>query len=371
VSVNLKYNKIPRKKSILIIKSATQKITTTERFLFQRGWNVKIVEDSVTEGLKLVGNFQPEYLFVSTAVIDSEFSVLYAALKKSFKVILFNEKQNAHAIQVVRDIAPIYCLQGPISGPTIERMIHHIQTSSPSEKLTPFDSEKMDIDRMTNAAEYVLDTYCDRYDEPKNPLGPCRAFHYFTVNTGKLSGYFVVAASGAPNQQLLGNIREGITKYMERTGQFFDAGDIKEIELREVQFESLAMASGEFFRKSAHLEDEIAVAFFRRPESEFKVEVSTYPGDWVTTELGNIVSGERVDFDIFVYLPVNNRFILYKRAGDPMEEQQRSKLIRGGIKHVHFRREEVPLIDSYQARTYLNSLIFQFNEDLTEAQTAS
>ena len=114
----------------------------------------------------------------------------------------------------------------------------------------------------------------------------------------------------------------------------------------------------------------MAIALFRMRDTEV-VFGSSPDTDWVSTALKEISAVDALDFDLYVYLPKNQRFVLYRREGSFLEDDNRRRLERNGITQIHLKRESIPQLQKHKAKTYLNSLIWEYRQDHTESLTAA
>lgn len=365
----------------MFLKSSDKGLEGTERFLHSRGWDVQIVVGSLNKGLQVASAFNPDYLFICTEIIPKEFSDLFSALQKSFHVILFAERPDAHALRLLQQLGAPNVILTPLTGPAVERMIFRVnskvknlqRTAGGGQKVTPLNpaTEQIDINRMANATDQALSEICKSTPDGKRgrSLGKCSSVHCFAVYTKRFCGYIVVAASVEIESQMTEVLRYKIGDVMEMSGEFFRSGEIHSLHLEEVQFEGLALSYGEFLKKAYHLGNEIAIALFRIQETGQKVSDSPEMG-WVSTALEEISPSDPVDFDVYIYLPLNKKFVLYRRAGSVLEEEQILNLEGGGVKEIHLKKESVPELERYRARKHLNSLIANYRLDNTEITAA-
>ena len=115
-----------------------------------------------------------------------------------------------------------------------------------------------------------------------------------------------------------------------------------------------------FSKKARHLGTEISVAFFRMHETEPQITNSHAEG-MVCVNLNEISPHDSVEFDLYIYLPINRKFVLYKRPGGVLEEEQRKALQENGVSEFHLERSQLPQLEKYKARSSLNSLIHELN----------
>ncbi len=178
----------------------------------------------------------------------------------------------------------------------------------------------------------------------------------------------VVAADTDMLSEMSDTLRYKIGELMGMSGQFFRTGDVHSLRLEEVQFEGLALSYAEFVKKTYYLGNEIAVALFHI-QTAAKIGNSPEMG-WVSTSLNEISPNDPVDFDLYIFLPMNKKFILYRRAGTVMEEHQKVSLENNGINEIHLKRENIPDFELYRTKTHLNALVATYRMDSTEVTAA-
>ncbi len=118
--------------TIMFLRAHSKGLESTERFLHSRGWKVQIVTGSIQKGLQVAAAFKPDYLFISSEIIPKDFTELCNALKKTFHVILFAERPDAHALRLLQQLGAPHVVLTPLTGPTVERMIFKINSSAKS-----------------------------------------------------------------------------------------------------------------------------------------------------------------------------------------------------------------------------------------------
>lgn len=118
-----------------------------------------------------------------------------------------------------------------------------------------------------------------------------------------------------------------------------------------------------------HLGNELVVAFFRVQETGARYNESSVNG-WISTDLTEISPNDTLDFDLYVYMPLNKKFILYRRAGMTLEKDERDALRFHDVQQVHLKADSIEALQRYKAKTYVNSLIWDYRQDNTERSAA-
>jgi hypothetical protein len=192
------------------------------------------------------------------------------------------------------------------------------------------------------------------------------------VESSRFSGYLVAAMgkNRKVDQKLIKMISERLTKFLKDNGeeQVEDAG--QGIKIKQVDFEDWALEYAEFLRKSVHNGDEVAMAFFPFAEANHKM------GDSASTEMGSIkiddLHGDiQVEFNLYIFLPANKRYVLYTPKGSKFYGNQKQRLSKMGVTHLHMRKTEAQDLSKYRAQNYLNSKIQEYETRKGKKKSAS
>ena len=184
-----------------------------------------------------------------------------------------------------------------------------------------------------------------------------------SVQSKSISGY-LIAAYGSDrkiDKEFLNMLRRRLVEFMHTTDQTFETESALDLQLTEVQFEGWAVEQAEFLRKSIHNGHEIAVAFFppQAPMPELEISASE---KMLMMDMDEIVGDAIVDFDLYVYLPTNNKYVLYTRKGERIPSDQRDRLAAKGVRKMHLRRDTKAEVRRYRVRNFLNQKIAMFKQ---------
>lgn len=361
---------------VIITTQLDDQLENTQRFLQARDWNVQIVTGALNKGIQTAAVVKADYLFISVECLPNDFKDLYSALRKSFRTILFSEKSATRTLKALQDLGASEVLASPLSGPTIERLVLKTERQSIVPSMTSVstapvqpDFAHIDINRISKATEKALSQVCQMNLRPRKALGSPSRLHCFALQTPRVDGYIVIASSGDLALSFSERIKRQLMESMTLQNDFFRAGDVQILEVQEVSFEGLAINAGEFFNKSVHLGNEIAVSFFRVPQIDIPIGESAMAGS-VSASLKEISTHAPIDFDIYVYMPLNKKFVLFRRAGGYLETEQVSTLEFHGIHDVHIKKESLALLHRHKARAHINSFILDYRQDITEVTVA-
>ncbi len=188
------------------------------------------------------------------------------------------------------------------------------------------------------------------------------------VESERFSGYLVtvMGKNRKIDQMFIDSVKAKLFKFLKDNGEEVSDNDGMEIKIKQVDFEPWALEYAEFLRKSVHEGNEIAMAFFPRRPIKAILEDS-HQKDMAKISLFELQGDRQVEFDLYVYLPNNNKYVLYTPKGGVFYNKQMDRLKKQGVTHMHVQRDAVAAISKYQAQNYLNDMI----EDHEQKQEAA
>jgi hypothetical protein len=201
------------------------------------------------------------------------------------------------------------------------------------------------------------------------PLGTATNVACIIIESTRFSGYLVAALG--KNRKLdaafLGGIKQRLTKFLIESGEVLSQDEQMDIVIKPVDFQNWALEYAEFLRKSVHNGDEVAMAFFpiQKPTAEVGESAST---DMASVKLDDLVVNVPLEFNLYMYMPVNQKYVLYTPKGSRLYQEQKSRLEGKGIKDLHMLRAEVQDLSRFKAQNHLNSMIDQFQSSGAKAQ---
>lgn len=152
------------------------------------------------------------------------------------------------------------------------------------------------------------------------------------IESSRFSGYLVAAMGNNRkiDDAFIRRVRDRLFSFLTANGEVVSEEDSMNIEIKQVPFEDWAIECAEFLRKSVHQGNEVAMAFFPRTQVKAKLEAS-HSDEMVAISLDEISVEVPIDFNLYVYLPMNNKYVLYTPRGGKMYENQKAKLAKQGI----------------------------------------
>lgn len=181
------------------------------------------------------------------------------------------------------------------------------------------------------------------------------------IESPKFSGYLIAALgkNRYMDENFVKVINDRLLKFLRDNGEPAKDEGTMGIRIKPVDFEDWALESAEFLRKSVHNGEEIAMAFFPFTAAKTELEESA------AVEMGAVKIDElrgdiKVEFNLYIYLAANKKYILYTPRGGTFYANQKGRLAEMGVKHLHVKRTELQDVSRYRAQNYLNDKIDDF-----------
>lgn len=183
------------------------------------------------------------------------------------------------------------------------------------------------------------------------------------VESARFSGYLITAMG--KNKKLddhfLKKVRERLFKFLKENGEDIKEGDSMDLKIKQVPFEDWALEYAEFMRKSIHDGNEVAMAFFPRPDIKTEYQES-HAEEMASIKIDEFQGDTNVEFNVYIRLPRNDKYILYTPRGGMFYNNQKERLRNQGIMQLHIMKAELPDVDKYRAQNFLNEKITDFEE---------
>jgi hypothetical protein len=185
------------------------------------------------------------------------------------------------------------------------------------------------------------------------------------VESGRFSGYLVAAMAQhlTIDVQFVEKIRTRLFKFLSENGENLANNETMPIRIKQVPFAAWAVEHAEFLRKSVHEGNEVAMAFF--PHADLRAEVAPSPDEeMAAVKINDIRTDTPVEFNLYVHLPRNNRYVLYTPQGGVFLGEQKNRLVNQGVTQLHILRMELQNLDKYRAQNFLNDKIDEYEAQM-------
>lgn len=183
------------------------------------------------------------------------------------------------------------------------------------------------------------------------------------IESTRFSGY-LVAALGA-NRKMDESFRQAIharlINFLKANGEDVSDHETMDIKLEEVEFQAWALEQAEFLKKSVVNGDEVAMAFFPAAITAPKLTESKNE-KMFQISMEDLKEDAPVEFDLYIYLPENDKYLLYTPQGKPFYGNQKLRLKEKGMTHLHLKKESAGGVKKYRAQNYLNEKILEYQK---------
>ncbi|HWU43526.1 MAG TPA: hypothetical protein VN132_08815 [Bdellovibrio sp.] len=245
---------------------------------------------------------------------------------------------------------------GPLDAPVKNSATEKERTKKPRPPMKDEDS------LISKGAKEALENSTTQTPPP--PLVELRQISNFSciiVESPRFSGY-LIAAMGKNNlmdKNFIETIRKRLMNFLRANGELAEDRPSMPIKVREVPFEDWALEHADFLRKSIHNGEEIGMAFFPRANAKMQIHESA-DGDMAAISVKDLAPDATVEFNLYIHLPRNNKYLLYTPSGGVFLGQQKERLTSQGVSHLHVLKLEMEDLDKYHAQNFLNDLITEF-----------
>lgn len=216
----------------------------------------------------------------------------------------------------------------------------------------------------------TIESILDSSVKPSDPNTPIEKIERaqncicFKIEASTFRG-FLVAAMGKDrrlDEELLVAINQKLMETIQQQGGVVDESKPIDVKIRSVNFEEWAIEKAEFLKKSIHNGNEVAMAFFpaHKTSPSFGDSVAQ---DMLSIDIDDLASDSPVSFDVYIYLPANNKYILYTPKNSLFLSSQKGRLKAKGIDKMHAKKDIVEEIHKYHAENSLNHSIMDYENN--------
>lgn len=376
---------IPR--TILILAANPRALVPAEQFLTNRGWLVTTTTDERTALTSLVER-RPSFFMISVEHPNKKVIQLHRLLRQSHPelcVLLFGETNNLETYRLLTEAEHASKVHPPITGPAVERAVNRFLREVRERRLREDVYARSVLNSQTQArlgegfweptrpAKTTLVDMgaTDLFDQLVIRSGPAREklpeivsnTACIVIESERFSGYLIAAMAGNRvfDDSFVQLIRDRLVGFLRQNGETVKEGESFALKIREVRFEAWAADYAEFLKKTVHDGQEIAFAFF--PMGEVNPEIGESPKEnMVTVSMADLRADAEVEFNLYLHLPANDRFLMYTPKGAPFSGAQKERLLRGGIRQMHLHKKDLSAFKRYCARQKVESMILDFEE---------
>lgn len=195
------------------------------------------------------------------------------------------------------------------------------------------------------------------------PVGNTSNLACIMVESSRFSGYLIAAMAEGKiiDKAFIEIVKVRLYSFLRKNGEKIEDNHSLSIRIREVPFEAWALRYAQFLRKSIHAGQEVAMAFFPRQDLKIKTEESN-DEEMAAVRIEEFAADVRVEFNVYVYLARNEKYILYTPCGGIFFFEQKERLLSQGVSHLHVLKAEVPLMDKYRIQNFLSEMVDDYQK---------
>ncbi len=254
--------------------------------------------------------------------------------------------------------------QGPLWG-AIEQHAHKLRTSKTAADIHNDPRSNKSNSLIFKGTNDAIEKSRIHHDVTSSAEIPQTSMNSacITVESNRFAGYLLAVAANdiALDEAFIAQIRTRLFSFLRANGETVEDRELMNLKLKPVPFEDWALRQAEFLRKSTHKGQDIAMAFFPRPEMQTGFLESTDQHMFLVA-VNELQADVIVEFNLYMYLPKNNKYVLYTPKGGVFYGKQKDRLTAQGISQMHILRSDAPHFEKYRTQNYLNSKISEYEE---------
>ena len=186
-------------------------------------------------------------------------------------------------------------------------------------------------------------------------------FSCISINSQRYNGYLLAAGSSDKHldDDFIKTIKSRVIEFLESRGEhIYDQNDL-DINITKINYSEWSEEEAEFFKQSIHNGEEIGMAFFESQEIKHPLFIKETE-DMLCLSIDSILEDTKIEFDLFIYMERNNKFLRITKQGGKLYSNQKQKLLDNGIKEMHVPKNQKQNLVKYRAQNYLNESIQQY-----------
>ena len=183
----------------------------------------------------------------------------------------------------------------------------------------------------------------------------------FSLSCLNFKGYAIVvsATSNHKNPTLSEIVKSRLNQYFATHNIEIDT--FGAIEIQEVEFQPWAISQAEVLEQSHFKGEEFAIAFFPFENIEPLFQ-PTDAKDMLSLHMDELHGDVKTEFDLYLRLTKNGKFLLYTPKSGTFLQEQRDRLILNGVTEMYLHPDDKKFVYRYRAQNFLNKEIDKFFE---------
>lgn len=352
---------------LVVLAAAPGRLSEASRFLGRRGWTLRLRSDLKSFMADIVA-LKPKYALMSVDFVHENISKMRGLIEGIYhvKVIDFSEESGVEGWARLKAVPGANKIFGVLTGPAIERALVRLsieveQTHRASAERALREGSGKTLGQALRSGDGTI----------QRPLTLTSRLTCIQVRASALNGHFLVAMGSDKilDDAMIEALKTALSEFFVKAGLAMSLTDSFVLDVRRVEFKKWAAAAASFLERGVHDGAEVAMAFFPAAEDLFVIEASP-TGEMGVIDLNEIAPEVKIDFEVYLHLPLNGKFVLYVSKGGWMSLQQQLNLQSRGIHKLHIQRKDSALLFRARAHRSLDRMIADFYESRAAGQAA-
>lgn len=365
------------KNRVLILTTQNEKLDTAARFLSRRGWDVNISTD-IRQGLNALVYDKPDFIFLSIHLAGTQLPVMQKLVRsqRDSTLILFSELATAESAERLMNTEAEHIVYPSAGGPAFDRCLKRIMLEKKGKAAKgrggaywPYGStvrtrQTVNMSILNECLRIALNKICGytlKNSYQKRSLSQVSRLACIEIRSQSFRGYLVAARANNQtlSKEFMMQIRKSIADAMLSSGEILNESEIYAAEVREVDFKFWTAEQAHCFQTDHYHGEEVGLAFFDYQDLNFE-NLSERKHHMVGIQLSEEILKNKATFDLYLYLPRNERFIRYTRRGERIAVKQYAKLKSRSITHLYFRQHDLLQWKTQQITKFFKDKVEQF-----------
>jgi DNA-binding response OmpR family regulator len=179
----------------------------------------------------------------------------------------------------------------------------------------------------------------------------------FNIHTPRFRGYliFVVPMFNEFERSVVASIRTNLEALLKEQNEYLLYFEELNIDLEQTDFLGWAQENAEFFVQTVDHKTEIICAYY--PQDPSLPKVTEKYNKMATINIKDLKLNSKTNFNLYIHLPKNNKFVCYMKPGEVITEKHKNKFEKHKMDNLHIRNEEVTSFKEYFVSYQIQDII--------------
>ena len=195
----------------------------------------------------------------------------------------------------------------------------------------------------------ALTSTCGRPRDSRDTLLEYRTASVLVLTSNGITGSIMIAVGAGTfdHQAMLRTVETEFLKLLSDRGFDFSVGEMNSYPIHPAQAAEDAFTAAEFAVVSRSESTEVGMAFLNLVPSE-PVIVET-ADKMLEVQLDDIAPDTKLMFDVFLYLPANQKYLRYLKVDTSMSQKQSQRLNENEVKTLYLKKDSVEAFKQHAA----------------------